>query len=149
MSTATACLLATSTVFLEDVYLKLRGFSGTGSVAQSRSLTLVLGALAAAVACLMHDVIAALTVGYDLLVGAVFVPIIMAIFANRGSPMAALAAITASAVVVIVLILVYGIDSTVPIYGGLAVSAVIVLLGTVYAARSPPEQAGPSPSPHH
>jgi SSS family solute:Na+ symporter len=130
MSTATACLLATSTVFLEDVYLTLRGSSSTGSVTQTRILTLVLGGLAAAVACIMHDVIAALTVGYDLLVGAIFVPILAAIIADRGSPMAALISIVTSATVVVILIWVYGIDSVVPIYGGLAASTITFLIGS-------------------
>jgi solute:Na+ symporter, SSS family len=130
MSTASACLLATSTVFLEDVYLQLRGASGTGSVAQSRILTLLLGTLAAALACVMHDVIAALTIAYDLLVGALFVPIVMAMFMDRGSATRAWMSIAVSALVVIALIWVYGIDSAVPIYAGLAVSMSIFLVGS-------------------
>ncbi len=135
MSTATACLLATSTVFLEDVYLTLRQSSGTGSVAQSRWLTLVLGVLAAIVACAMHDVIAALTVGYNLLVGAIFVPIIAAMIFDRGVPAAALISIIVSAVVVVVLMFLKGIDSAEPIYGGLAVSAVLFLGISLVAGR--------------
>jgi SSS family solute:Na+ symporter len=144
MSTASACLLATSTVFLEDVYLQLRGSSGTGSVAQSRVLTLLLGTLAAGIACVMHDVIAALTIAYDLLVGALFVPIVMAMFIDRGSPTRALMSIAVSALVVIVLIAVYGIDSAVPIYAGLAVSMSIFLVGSsgTTAARPDPRSPG-------
>ncbi len=125
MSTATACLLATSTVFLEDVYLPLQASGGSGTVAQSRILTLVLGTLAAVAACAMHDVIAALTVGYDLLVGAVFVPIMAAIFLPLGSPKAALASIISSAIVVLALLFLFGVDSVLPIYGGLAVSTAV------------------------
>jgi solute:Na+ symporter, SSS family len=135
MSTATSCLLATSTVFLEDVYLTTKGTGGAGTVAQSRWLTLVLGVLAAVVACLMHDVIAALTVGYNLLVGAIFVPIIAAMFFDRGVPAAALLSIVASAVVVIVLMVLHGIDSAVPIYGGLATS-LLLFFGISLLARS-------------
>jgi solute:Na+ symporter, SSS family len=144
MSTATACLLATSTVFLEDVYLTLRGSSGTGSVAQSRILTLVLGVLAAVVACVTHDVIAALTIGYDLLVGAIFVPILAAMISDRGSPTAALISIMTSALVVVTLILVYGIDSTVPIYGGLAVSIMTFIIGSALAQSRTVERRGPA-----
>jgi SSS family solute:Na+ symporter len=125
MSTATSCLLATSTVFLEDVYLTTRGAMGSGTVAQSRWLTLVLGVLAALVAVVMHDVLAALTVGYNLLVGAVFVPIIAAMLSERGTPAAALVSIVVAAVVVVLLMVLHGIDSVVPIYGGLATSAVL------------------------
>lgn len=134
MSTATACLLATSTVFLEDVYLTIKKTGGAGTVAQSRALTLVLGVLAAVVACVMHDVIAALTVGYNLLVGAIFVPIIAAMIYDRGVPAAALVSIVVSALVVIGLMLSNGIDSVVPIYGGLATS-VVLFFGISVAAR--------------
>jgi SSS family solute:Na+ symporter len=144
MSTASACLLATSTVLLEDVYLQLRGSSGTGSVAQSRILTLLLGALAAAIACVMHDVIAALTIGYDLLVGALFVPIVMAMFIDRGSATRALMSITVSALVVITLIWIYGIDSVLPIYAGLAVSTSIFLVGSSGRTVGIPDPHGDS-----
>jgi len=130
MSTATSCLLATSTVFLEDVYLTLRRSSDRGSVAQSRTLTLVLGVLAATVACVMHDIIAALTIGYDLLVGAIFIPVLAAMFTHGGSPIAALTSIMLSAAAVVILILIYGFDSAAPIYGGLLVSASTFLIGT-------------------
>ena len=133
MSVTTSCLLATSTVLLEDVYLPLRKSGGTGSVAQSRGLTLMLGILGALVACVMHDVIAALTVGYNLLVGAIFVPIIAAMIFDRGVPAAALISIVASAGVVVFLMILEGLDSVVPIYGGLAVS-VVLFLGISLAA---------------
>jgi SSS family solute:Na+ symporter len=141
MSTASACLLATSTVLLEDVYLQLRGSGGTGSVTQSRILTLSLGTLAAAIACVMHDVIAALTIAYDLLVGALFVPIVIAMFIERGSATRAWMSIAVSAGVVITLIWVYGIDSAVPIYAGLAVSMSIFLVGSS-------GNSGGAPDPH-
>ena len=135
MSTATSCLLATSTVFLEDVYLTLKKSGGVGSVAQSRVLTLVFGVLAAAVACLMHDVIAALTVGYNLLVGAMFVPTIAAMIFDRGEPSAALVSIMSSVLAVIALMGLYGLDSAVPIYGGLAVSAATFVAMTLAHRR--------------
>ena len=126
MSTASACLLATATVFLEDVYLTARrARGGMGTIAQSRGLTLVLGIAAAVAACVMHDVIAALTVGYNLLVGAIFVPIIAAMTLGRGVPSAAVVSTIASAVVVVVLMAVKGIDSMAPIGGGLLTSLVL------------------------
>jgi SSS family solute:Na+ symporter len=125
MSTATACLLATSTVFLEDVYLTLKKSRTIGTVAMSRTLTLIFGFLATVVACLMHDVIAALTVGYNLLVGALFVPIIAAMLSKAGTPTAAIVSITASAIVIVVLMAVMGIESVGPLYGGLTVSVIL------------------------
>jgi SSS family solute:Na+ symporter len=121
-------------VFLEDVYLTLKG-GGVGSVTQTRWLTLVLGVLAALVACVMHDVIAALTVGYNILVGAIFIPTIAAMIFERGEPAAALASIVMSGVLVIALMAFKGIDSSVPIYGGLGVSLVSFTLMTIALRR--------------
>ena len=95
----------------------------------------MLGILGALVACVMHDVIAALTVGYNLLVGAIFVPIIAAMIFDRGVPAAALISIVASAGVVVFLMILEGLDSVVPIYGGLAVSVVLFLGISLAAGR--------------
>jgi SSS family solute:Na+ symporter len=127
MSTATACLLAASTVVLEDVYLTLRRSGGTGSITQSRVLTLVFGVAATIVACVTSDVIAALTVAYDLLVGAMFVPVLGAILWRRGTGLAAVTSIMISGIAVVLLILFKGIASDAPIYGGLGLSLVIYL----------------------
>lgn len=124
MSTASACLLAAATVSLEDVYLPLARTTGAGSITQSRAVTLVMGIAMTVVSCYTHDVIAALTVAYDLLVGALFVPVIGAILWKRGTPPAALAAIVAGALTVVALLVVAGMDSDAPIYGGLGVSVV-------------------------
>ena len=135
MSTATSCLLATSTVFLQDVWLTLKEAKGTGSVAQSRALTLILGSLAAATACVVHDVIAALTVGYDLLVGSIWIPTLAAMIWGRGVWSAALVSIAASAVVVVALVCALGIESVAPLYGGLGTSLVLFTGLTLAAGR--------------
>jgi solute:Na+ symporter, SSS family len=119
MSTASACLVAASTVLLEDVYLRLRRTAGTGSVAQSRSITFALGVVMTALSCGMHDVITALTVAYDLLVGGLLVPLAAAIFWRRASTGAALAAIAVGSALVIACLIIEGLESEVPIYAGL------------------------------
>jgi SSS family solute:Na+ symporter len=137
MSTASACLLASSTVLLEDVYLPLRGTGGGGSITQTRILTLVLGAAATTIACLTNDVIAALSVAYDLLVGALFVPVLGAILWERCSRRGALAAIVLGGGAVIGLLFACGVDSDVPIYGGLGLSF-LVYTGFALVAPDPP-----------
>ena len=127
MSTASACLLATSTVLLEDVYLPLRRTGGTGTIDQTRMITLVLGIAATAVACLTADVIAALTIAYDLLVGVLFVPVMGAILWRRGTGGAALASIVTGAAAVVGLLFLMGIDSDAPIYGGLGLGGLVYL----------------------
>jgi SSS family solute:Na+ symporter len=119
MSTPSACLLAASTVSLEDVYLPLRGAGNTGSVSQSRIITLVFGALMTAAACRMNNVIAAITVAYDLLVGALLVPVLGAMLWARGTGAGALISITVGGIAVVALLIVQGIDSSAPIYAGL------------------------------
>ena len=139
MSTASACLLAASTVLLEDVYLPMRGTHNTGSVTQSRVVTLSLGAVMTLLACVMHDVIAAITVAYDLLVGGLLVSIIGAMIWRRGTTPGALASIGLGSALVVIALAVYGIDSDLPIYlglgGGLA-AYIVVSLGSRPAPRA-------------
>jgi SSS family solute:Na+ symporter len=125
MSTATAGLLATSTVLLEDVYFPIRRVHSYGTMRQSRILLFVLGLLCATTSCLTHDVIAALTIGYDLLVGAMFVPVIGAILWSGGTSLAAILAIVGGAVGVVVMLFVDGLESYRPIYCGLALSTTL------------------------
>jgi len=136
MSTASACLLAASTVLLEDVYLRLRGALNAGSVAQSRVVTLGLGAVMTLLSCVMHDVIAALTVAYDFLVGGLLVPVIGAMMWRRGTTAGALASIAAGATLVTVLLAADGIDSDLPIYGGLGASLIAYVAVSVGAGSS-------------
>lgn len=136
MSTASACLLASSTVLLEDVYLPLRNIKSKGSVRQSRAVTLLLGVAMTLMACVMHDVIAAITVAYDLLVGGLFVPIVGAMLWKRGTAPAALASIVLGSVLVVVMLALRGLDSDLPIYAGLGGSlAAYVLVSLGFARR--------------
>ncbi len=147
MSTASACLLATSTVLLEDVYIPLRKSGGTGSVRQSRAVTLVFGVAATVIACLTDGVIAALTIGYDLLVGALFVPVMGAILWRRGTAAAAVASIAVGGVAVVALLVTMGIDSDAPIYGGLGSSGLVFLIVSL-AERGPRVAEDPMVSEH-
>jgi len=142
MSTASACLLAASTVLLEDVILRLKGAAGgaanTGSVGQSRAVTLVLGAVMTLMACLMHDVIAAITVAYDLLVGGLLVPIVGAMLWPRGTATGAVASIAAGIALVVGVLCVTGLDSDLPIYAGLGGSLVVFVAVSLLSARPNP-----------
>lgn len=143
MSTASACLLASSTVLLEDVYLRLRGSVSTGSVTQSRVVTFAFGVLMTIVATRTTDVIAAVTVAYDLLVGALLVPVVGAMVWRRGSGAGALASIALSGVAVVVLLVTRGIDSDAPIFGGLALSLATYVIVSLLSAPPNPDRAAP------
>jgi SSS family solute:Na+ symporter len=125
MSTCSACLLASSTVLIEDVYFPLRKSTSIGSVNLTRVVTLLLGIAATVAACETDDVIAALTVAYDLLAGALFVPVIGAILWTRGTSSAALTSISVSGIAVLVMLFVKGMNSDAPIYVGLGLSLMI------------------------
>ena len=137
MSTASACLLAASTVLLEDVYLRLRGTRNAGSIGQSRAVTLILGVVMMLLSCLMHDVIAALTVAYDLLVGGLLAAVIGAMLWRRGTTAGALASIALGSTLVCVLLAVTGIDSDLPIYVGLGGSLIVYVVVSLCKMAAP------------
>jgi SSS family solute:Na+ symporter len=138
MSTASACLLASSTVLLEDVYLRLRRTGGTGSVTQSRVVTFGFGVLMTLVACRTTDVIAAVTVAYDLLVGALLIPVLGSMLWRRGTAAGALSSIGVSTVAVVALLVARGIDSDAPIYAGLGSSLVIFVVVSMLSRPAGP-----------
>jgi SSS family solute:Na+ symporter len=145
MSTASACLLAASTVLLEDVYLRLRASGNAGSIAQSRAVTLCLGVVMMVLSCLMHDVIAALTVAYDLLVGGLLVAVIGAMMWRRGTTAGALASIAVGSMLVCVLLAVAGIDSDLPIYVGLPGSLFVYIVVSLSTAAPVSSNQADSP----
>jgi SSS family solute:Na+ symporter len=121
------------------VYLRLRGARSIGSVNQSRWVTLGFGVLMTVVASGTTDVIAAITVAYDLLVGALCVPVIGAMLWKRGTPAGAIASIGLSAPTVVATLVSRGIDSDLPIYAGFGTSLAVyiaVSLATRPAAAS-------------
>jgi SSS family solute:Na+ symporter len=133
MSTASACLVAASTVLLEDVYLRLRHTLGTGSVGQSRTVTFALGVIMTVLSCLVHDVIIALTVAYDLLVGGLLVALVGAVFWRGATTIGALASIAVGSALVLACLVAEGPESELPIYAGLAGS--VVAFGLVSLAK--------------
>jgi solute:Na+ symporter, SSS family len=132
MSTASACLLAASTVLLEDVYLPLRGATGAGSVGQSRAVTLALGSVMTALSCAMHDVISALTIAYDFLVGGLLVPVVGAMLWRGGTSAGALTSIAVGGTLVVALLARTGLDSDAPIYYGLGGSLISYIFVSMF-----------------
>src|SRR5215213_5501267 len=95
MSTASATLLASSTILANDVYAEFFG-GGTNRVRLSRVFTLIVGVVVLVMSLLVKDVVGGLTVAYDLLSGALLVPMIIgALFWQRVTGAGALAAMAA------------------------------------------------------
>src|SRR6202042_3113695 len=100
------------------------GAPNAGLASQSRAVSLALGLIMTLLSCVMHDVIAALTVAYDFLVGGLLVPVVGAILWRRGTAAGALTAISVGGMLVAALLCLKGLDSDAPIYAGLGGSLV-------------------------
>ncbi len=85
MSTASAGLLAASSTLSEDLLPRIRGGKASG-LGITRICTLITGVLVLIVGLVVSDVLSALTLAYNLLVGGMLIPLIGAIFWKRATP---------------------------------------------------------------
>lgn len=128
MSTASAGLLASSTILANDVYAGIIAREGRSDLGESRVFTLIVGAAVLAISLAVQDVVGALTVAYNLLTGALFVPIIGALFWRRATGAGALVSMLVSSVVVVALMLWQGLLANSPIYVGMLTSLVVFVV---------------------
>ncbi|MGH3341354.1 MAG: sodium:solute symporter [Carbonactinosporaceae bacterium] len=135
MSTASAGLLASSTILANDVYIPFIARGEPDRVRVSRLATLLVGVATLGTAVAVSDVIAALTVAYDLLTGALFVPIVAGLFWRRATGTGAFTSIVVSSVVVVVLLLTQGLFSNAPILYGMATSLVTFVVVSLLTAK--------------
>lgn len=144
MSTSSGALIACATVANNDIWARLRSTVRAGTddaevkgdrdeVKDNRAFILLMGIAVICIAIALNDVVQALTVAYNLLVGALLVPILGGLLWKRGTAQGALAAICVGGLAVIGLMGAYGILANQPIYYGLLSSLaayVIVSLAT-------------------
>lgn len=140
MSTASAALLATSTIVANDLLSLVRPVKN--ALMATRVTTFVVGAAVVCVSLIVNDVVGALTVAYDLLTGALFVPIVLGLLWSRGTARAAVASMAVSSIVVVVLLFTSGLYSNDPIMYGL-LSSLVVYVGVSLAGAPRPVTAGP------
>ena len=139
MSTASATLLAASTILANDVYADFFRRGGD-RVRLSRVFTLLVGVVVLVIALLVKDVVGGLTVAYDLLSGALLVPIIGALFWRRATGAGALAAMAAGGIVVVVLMLVQGLFANGPIIYGILTSLVVFVVVSLLTRQDSEEE---------
>ncbi|MFE1348074.1 sodium:solute symporter, partial [Streptomyces sp. NPDC058757] len=140
MSTSSGALIACATVANNDIWSRLRGLAKEpqaqddhDEVKGNRVFILVMGVGVILIAIALNDVVQALTVAYNLLVGGLLVPILGGLLWKRGTVQGALAAIAAGGLTVVGLMAAYGILANQPIYFGLLASLaayVVVSLAT-------------------
>jgi SSS family solute:Na+ symporter len=124
MSTASAGLLASSTILANDVYTGLVAGDDHNKVLVNRVSTLLVGIVVLIISLIVSDVVGALTVAYDLLSGALFVPIVGALFWRRATAAGALASMAAGSAVVVIFMVVDGLFANTPIIWGILASLV-------------------------
>ena len=138
MSTASATLLAASTILANDLLPLVRKVPD--QMRATRIATVVLGVAVVGVSLVLNDVVGALTVAYDLLTGALFVPIVLGLLWSRGTATAAVASMAVSSVVIVALMIISGLYSNDPIMYGLLTS-LVVFVGVSLATSPEPARA--------
>jgi SSS family solute:Na+ symporter len=154
MSTSSGALIATATVAKEDILraFRRRPHADAASVAStseasptqrdevssSRKLVVIFGVVMAGIACALQDVVAALTIASDILVGGLMVAVLGGMIWKRATAFGALVSIIAGTAVTLGTMLVMGdIFANLPIYLGLAASlAAFVICSLVGAPTS-------------
>jgi SSS family solute:Na+ symporter len=139
MSTASAGLLASSTILANDVYAGFIARGDHNKVLVNRATTLLVGIVVLIISLIVSDVVGALTVAYDLLSGALFVPIVGALFWRRATTAGALASMAAGSIVVVTFMVVDGLFANTPIIWGMLASLVAFVVVSLLTPR-PSEQ---------
>lgn len=155
MSTASGALIATATVVKTDVKPLLFRLIGRGDTSQDpertrsdggddvhsdRLYVVVLGIVVIVIAALLNDVVAALTIAYDILVGGLLVAILGGFVWKRATGTGALWSMGVGTVVTLGTMLVVGdVLANEPIYYGLGASLVVYVAASLMTPRTSPE----------
>ncbi|MFD7875412.1 sodium:solute symporter [Streptomyces sp. NPDC059766] len=137
MSTSSGALIACATVANNDIWSRLRGGLGRAAaddgdahdeVKGNRMFILIMGVVVIGTAIALNNVVEALTVAYNLLVGGLLVPILGGLLWKRGTVQGALASVVVGGLAVIGLMATYGILANEPVYYGLLASLAAYLV---------------------
>ncbi|SOE13567.1 solute:Na+ symporter, SSS family [Streptomyces sp. 2323.1] len=163
MSTSSGALIACATVAHNDIWSRLKGAararrhpaaeaaSGAAGGPQgerneapdevrgNRRFTLLMGLAVIVIASALNNVVEALTLAYNLLVGGLLVPILGGLLWKRGTAAGALASVAAGGLTVIGLMVSLGVLANEPIYYGLLASLAAYV--AVSLATRPTDQA--------
>ena len=147
MSTASGALIATATVAKTDVKPLLLRLIGRDApqeqdaerdVHSDRLYVVVLGIAVIVIAALLNDVVAALTIAYDILVGGLLVAILGGFLWKRATGAGALWSMGVGTVVTLGTLFVVGdVLANEPIYYGLAASLVVYVVASLLTPRTP------------
>jgi SSS family solute:Na+ symporter len=102
----------------------------------TRICALITGVLVLATALAVSDVLGALTLAYNLLVGGMLIPLLGAIFWKRATPAAAMTSMILGCVTATTFMLKDGIDANTPIYYSLAAGLASFVAVSVLSQRT-------------
>lgn len=150
MSTASGALIATATVARTDVKPLLRRMIGRSEekteadgqrdLHSDRLYVVVLGIVVIVIAALLNDVVAALTIAYDILVGGLLVAILGGFVWKRATGAGALWSMGVGTVVTLGTMFVVGdVLANEPIYYGLGASLIAYVVASLLTPRTSPE----------
>jgi SSS family solute:Na+ symporter len=122
MSTASAALLAASTVLTEDLLPVVRRGRPLINLNVNRLLTLLVGLVVLGIALVVDDVLNALTCAYNLLVGGMLIPLIGAIYWQRATTPAAITSMFLGCLTALLFMFKDGLEANTPIYFSLGMS---------------------------
>ncbi|GAA1105748.1 sodium:solute symporter [Nocardiopsis metallicus] len=151
MSTASGALIACSAVTSTDLWPQVRRLFGRGpgtgtrggdEVAANRIFTLVLGVASICVALAVDNVVAALTLAYNILVGGLLVAILGGLVWRRGTRAGALASMLAGSVAVIITMAITGLLANEPVYVGLGTALVVYVVVSLMTEPTDPAVLG-------
>ncbi|NGY63890.1 sodium:solute symporter [Lentzea sp. NEAU-D13] len=135
MSTSSGALIACATVASNDIWRRKAkaGRNAASDVHDNRMFTLVIGVVAIAIAVALNDVVAALTVAYNILVGGLLVAIIGGLVWKRGTRLGAMVSMAVGSLTAIgfmVFVDVYANEAIYYSLGASFVTYVVVSLAT-------------------
>ncbi|NLU75104.1 sodium:solute symporter [Streptomyces sp. HNM0575] len=135
MSTSSGALIACATVANNDIWKRLRrtppepaaadeagGGGGHDEVRGNRVFILIMGLAVVVISIALNDVVEALTVAYNLLVGGLLVPILGGLVWKRGTANGALSAVAVGGTAVVAMMVWKGVLANEAIYYGLLAS---------------------------
>ncbi|MCU9948790.1 sodium:solute symporter [Pseudomonas solani] len=134
MSTASAGLLAASTTITEDLLPRLRN-GKPSSLPLTRLLTLLTGVAVLVIALIVNDVLGALTLAYNLLVGGMLIPLLGAIYWKRATTAGAIASMSLGCITALAFMFKDGLEANTPIYYSLSVGLVSFVLVSLLSRR--------------
>ena len=138
MSTSSGALLATATVFNQDLLGRFRRTSGSSGssehdeLAGNRWAVAGFGVVVIVISCLLQEVVAALTLAYGILVGGLLVPILGGLVWRRATRAGALAAMVVGTVATLTTMLVLGdLYANEPVFAGIGSGLVAFVVGSL------------------